>query len=149
MSALLSALRKRQGKLHIVSAGVVGVIKESVEMLDSDAKDAVVYCGTQEEYDAKGTLVGFKEPTVTSQNKSSVITHEMLPGVKPGSNAIVMGDLCSDLLMIENLKLDTTVSVGFFCAREGESLEDFKRNFDVLVTGDGNLDWVVDLVASV
>ncbi len=146
MADFLCALDQRNAKLHVISAGVVGVIKQSLEMLGTGLEDKVECCGTEEEYDRMGVLVGFKEPTVTALNKSSVVTHSALPHVRPGSNAILMGDLIPDLLMTENLKLSTTLTIGFYNGGKGASLEEYKKSFDVLVMGDGNLDWVTSLI---
>ena len=147
---MLKALAAHNIHLHIISAGVLGIITQSIDLLRElegiEELKNIVYIGTQEEYDKDEILVAFKEPIITSLNKSKLISHEILPHVPLNSNAIVIGDLIPDLLVTENLKLDTVLSVGFYHEEGSSPLENFKEQYDVLILNDGNLTWVANLI---
>lgn len=107
---------------------------------------------TREIYDEEEVVVGFEEPTVTSANKCLFLSHQRWPEIKPGSNAIIMGDLIEDMGMAKNLELKQVIRVGFFNAPPisgSELLKKYMKSFDVLIMNDGNLTRVAELVAAI
>ncbi len=153
----LKMIHQNELKLHISSAGVMGIISQSIEMLVQAAcpvhthektSKNIVYCGTKEDYDKDGVLVEFKEPIITSLNKSTIITHEKMPHIARGSNAIILGDLLPDLFITENLQLDTVLTIGYYHEGASLPLEKYMAGYDAVITGDGNLTWVTNLIKS-
>ncbi len=157
-SDFLKTIQQNDINLHISSAGVMGIISQSIDMVmqatcppemqDNKGSKNIIYCGTKEEYDQDGVLIRFKQPVITALNKSAIITHEKLPHVARGSNAIILGDLMPDLYMTENLQLNTVLTIGYYHESSGVSLETFLEGYDVVITGDGNLTWVTNLIKS-
>jgi len=116
--------------------------------------DTLVYCMTPEVYDIeKGNmLVDFGEPTVLSTNKHLCINHERYPEIQEGSNAILIGDLIEDFLIVKNLKLKQVIGIGFLntpAEHEAEALAKFLETYDIVIAHDGNLMHAVQLVKSI
>jgi len=157
MTDLLKTAYDKNIKFHIVSAGVMGVINQSINLLlnqnfpketyENISKN-IICCGTEEIYDKNNTLTNFKDPVITSLNKSMLVTHQKLPHIEKGSNAIIIGDLIPDLYMTENLMLYKTLTIGYYHEGGSYSLEKYKEAFDIVILNDGNLVWVNNLIKS-
>lgn len=144
---LLKATTEHNINFVISSAGIVGIIEQSIEMLKATTplKDPL-YFGTSEEYDEKGVLVKFKDPVLTTLNKSSIITHENCPFVEKGANAILLGDIVDDLYITEKLQLENLITIGFFNNDTKMSQEEYVKAFDVTIMDDGDLTYVTELI---
>jgi len=145
----LKAITEHDINLVIPTAGIVGAIKQSIELLKSimPLKEPL-YFGTEEEYNDKELLVKFKEPVITTLNKSLLITHESCPFIKKGTNAILLGDVIDDLYITEKLQLDNIITIGFFNTELNMSKEEYSKEFDVTILNDGDLTYVTDLIKS-
>lgn len=132
--------------LAISSAGIIGIIQQSIELLKSitPIKDPLYY-GSGEEYDNE-LLVKFKDPVITTLNKSSIITHENCPFIGKNSNVILLGDTLDDLYITENLQLDNLITIGFFNSETKIPKEEYSKQFDVTILEDGDLTYVTDLI---
>eukprot|EP01022_Parablepharisma_sp_SALTPOND_P008793 TRINITY_DN136950_c0_g1_i1.p2 TRINITY_DN136950_c0_g1~~TRINITY_DN136950_c0_g1_i1.p2 ORF type:complete len:182 (-),score=21.37 TRINITY_DN136950_c0_g1_i1:48-593(-) len=145
-------------KMHVVSGGIKGVVTETFYILQGqrgmDLRDTLVYCMTPEIYDSTSNnlLIGFGEPTIITTNKHTCTTHEAYPEIKEGTNAIVMGDLIEDYLIVKNLKMNNVIGIGFFNKDKGyepEVLNSYMDTYDIVIANDGNLNHVVELVKSI
>ena len=77
------------------------------------------------------------------------MTHEAFPEIKEGNNAIVMGDLVEDYLIVKNLKMSQVIGIGFFNESEGckpERLAAYMDTYDIVIANDGNMVHVAELV---
>ena len=145
-------------KMYVVSAGIKSVVKECFNILQTQKKinieDTLIYCMTPEIFDINHnhTLVGFGEPTVTSVNKHLCINHERYPEIEAETNAILLGDLVEDCLIMKNLKIKEVIKIGFFNEvdeYEIDALDRFMSAYDVVITRDGNLSYVTKLIKSI
>lgn len=150
---LLQAIKEFQSKCYIVSAGLKGVVTESVYLLQQqqeiDFTGHIIYCMTPELYDSTNTICSFEDPAITSMNKNMFCTHERYPDIAKGMNGIVMGDLIDDLKIVDALALGTVIKIGFLngpCDTHKEMLKDYCDNFDIVIANDGNMIHVAQLV---
>ena len=153
---LLRTLNENGLKMHIVSGGIKGVVTESFYILQSqrglDLRDTLAYCMTPEIYDSSNLLIGFKDPMITSINKHLCMTLDEYPEIKAGNNAIVMGDLVEDYLIVKSLKMSQILGIGFYNATAGykpEHLAAYMDTYDIVIANDGNLIHVVELVKNI
>lgn len=155
---LLKTLGEAGLKLHVVSAGITGVVAESFDILQAQRglhlDNTLVYVMTPEIHDAgrDGAVIGFGKPTVTSANKHLCVDHKRYPQIHEHSNAILMGDLIEDCLIVKNLKLKEVIGVGFLNVPgeyKAEALDRFMGAFDIVIAHDGNLVCALELVKSV
>eukprot|EP00826_Nyctotherus_ovalis_P005445 TRINITY_DN1122_c0_g1_i6.p1 TRINITY_DN1122_c0_g1~~TRINITY_DN1122_c0_g1_i6.p1 ORF type:complete len:183 (+),score=55.39 TRINITY_DN1122_c0_g1_i6:595-1143(+) len=155
MYEVLRLLKETGLRLHIVSGGIRGVVMESFYILQLqkglDLDNCLVYCMTPETYDlaAGNTLVAFGEPMIRTTNKHLYTTHETHPEIKPGNNAIVVGDIIEDAGIVGSLKLGTVLGIGFFnMPGEGNEalLQDYMNAYDIVIANDGNLMHLFEII---
>jgi len=109
----------------------------------------IEYCMTPEIYDKNTLIVGFSEPTITSANKNSFVSHSKYPDIKKGMNVIVMGDMLDDIRIIEELECSTIIRGGFYNSTPVESDPEFRKyleTFDIVLANDGNLVHIAELI---
>ena len=143
---------KHNLNLTISSDWVLPIIEASINLLHEsyqcEKSTNILYSSTRAEYSGE-TIVGFKEPIITSYNKFDVITHDICKYVEKGSNAIVMGDLLADLCITQSLELDTVISIGYYNTTLNEDLETFKKSYDVTILNDGDLSYATKLIEEI
>lgn len=87
--------------------------------------------------------IGYRRPVIHILNKQEFIYDEKLSGSPMPSkkNLIVMGDILEDVCMAKVSGHETILNVGFLNCMEtqGYLLEDFKREFDLIILKDGSL----------
>ncbi len=98
-------------------------------------------------YNENGNAVSFKEPIIHVFNKGEIALKGLpiMKELKNRKNVILLGDSLGDLDMVQGFDYDNLIKIGFYNYEE-ESLEDFKKNFDVIILNDGKMDFVNDLI---
>lgn len=98
-------------------------------------------------WDKKENAVGVKEPIVHVFNKDeTALPDDIHKKVEDRKNVILLGDSLGDLGMIEGFNYDEIIKIGFFNFGDESDLEEYKEKFDVVITGDGNFDYVNELM---
>lgn len=64
-------------------------------------------------------------------------------------NVILMGDSLGDIGMVDGFEFNNLIKIGFLNNNLEESLEEFKSKYDILITNDGNFDFVNDLLKEI
>eukprot|EP00826_Nyctotherus_ovalis_P062620 TRINITY_DN908_c0_g1_i6.p1 TRINITY_DN908_c0_g1~~TRINITY_DN908_c0_g1_i6.p1 ORF type:complete len:231 (-),score=79.24 TRINITY_DN908_c0_g1_i6:131-823(-) len=155
---LLKTLGEAGLKLHVVSAGITGVVAESFDILQTqrglNLDSTLVYVMTPEIHDAArdNAVIGFGKPTVTSANKHLCVDHKRYPEIHENTNAILMGDLIEDYLIVKNLKLKEVIGIGFLNVPgeyKAEALDKFTSALDIVIGHDGNLACALEVVKSI
>jgi len=102
-------------------------------------------------FDSKGKALDIREPIVHSMNKAEIVLegHPVYKKVKTRRNVILLGDGLEDPGMIEGFDYDNLIKIGFMNEDPKENLAHYKKAYDVVITGDGNMDFVNDLVKEV
>jgi 5'-nucleotidase len=103
------------------------------------------------EFDQNGKVAKIKEPIIHSINKSEITIKsfpEIFENIKDRRNVLLLGDNVSDIGMAEGFPHDCLLKIGFLVpdAQAKENMEEFKRNFDVILTGDGDMSYVNQLI---
>lgn len=130
----------------ILSSGVGDIIREFLFHKKLFSDNVHLISNLFEWKDGIAVLV--REPVIASFNKSSfeVTDKEFLKTLENRINVLVLGDAISDLEMIKPEKFDNVLSIGFVNMFVEEHLEEYKKHFDVLITNDGSLDFVNQLL---
>jgi len=138
IDSLFETLEANKVPLTVVSAGAGDIIAESFKKLPSLSNLAIH--SNFIEFDENGVARDFIQPVLTSLTKADKLSSPPLR-----KNAIVMGDLPSDLMLARHHNPYQVISVGFYN-------RDFKfepyEQFDLLVLNDGNLQAVEFLLAT-
>ena len=100
------------------------------------------------EFDANGIMTGAKEPVIHSLNKYEITLngYPIFEQIKNRRNVILMGDGVDDIGMIEGFDYDNIIKIGFLNENADERLDDFKKNFDVVILNDDGMEAVNDIL---
>lgn len=95
-----------------------------------------------------GYLVGVQEPIIHGMNKGehSLENYPIFKLIKNRKNILLLGDNISDINMVKGIEYENIIKVGFLNMDVEKNLEAFKQNFDVVITDDGEMDYVNNLL---
>jgi len=95
-----------------------------------------------------GYATGFQEPIIHGMNKGehALEKYPVFKLIKNRKNILLLGDNLSDLGMVAGIKYDNIIKIGFLNINVEKNLEVFKQNFDIVITGDGKMDYVNQLL---
>ena len=95
-----------------------------------------------------GYAVGFKEPIIHGMNKGehSLENYPIFKLIKNRKNILLLGDNISDTNMVKGIEYENIIKIGFLNMDIEKNLEAFKQNFDVVITDDGEMDYVNQLL---
>lgn len=100
------------------------------------------------EFDKKGKAIKIIEPIIHTFNKTETSVKE-LPIYKEllkRKNVILLGDNLGDVGMIEGFPYKNLIKIGFLNESIGTRLKEFKENYDVIITNDGDMSYVNNLL---
>lgn len=145
----LDFLNENKIPLVILSASGCGdAIQMFFQKIGKDYSN-IVYVTNQFNLDKKGRVISTKEPIIHSMNKDETILRkipEVYKIIKSRKNVLLLGDSLGDLGMIEGFDYDSLLKVGFLNFDYDKDLEGFKKNFDVVLEGDGDFGYVNGLM---
>jgi|TARA_Y100000034_G_scaffold70521_1_gene85079 5'-nucleotidase len=96
------------------------------------------------EWDSKGKAIDIKKPIIHTMNKDETIVknYSFFNLIKSRKNVILIGDSLSDLYMIKGFNYDNIITIGFLNEDIEKNLEEYKKNFDIVITNDGDFNFV-------
>ena len=99
-------------------------------------------------WDEAGLAIAVKEPIIHAFNKEETVLggFPFYDKVKDRKNVLLLGDGPDDVEMIAGYDYNNLIKVGFLNKNIEENLLPYKEKFDVLITGDGNFDFINDLL---
>lgn len=133
--------------LIIMSAGLGDAIKLFLEK-EKRLYENVHIVSNFFEWENDGKAKSVKQPVIHSINKDEH-SLEKLPiytELQNRKNVLLLGDGLGDLGMITGFKFNNLISIGFLNDKVEENLSHFKKNFDVILTGDGDAKFIYDFV---
>jgi cytosolic 5'-nucleotidase 3 len=136
-------LHKKKVPVVFISAGPGDMIETFLEKDKLDFSNIYVI-GNRYVFDDNGNVVAIKEPIVHTFNKTEVVLRGMdiYDKIKNKKNVLLLGDQIGDAGMIEGFDCDNLLKVGFLNENVEDSLEEYKKNFDVVLTGDCDFTYV-------
>jgi len=100
-------------------------------------------------WDEKGRAVSPKGPIIHCMNKNGMILKEIpdvYSKIRNRRNVLLLGDSIGDLGMVEGFEYKTLLKIGFLNFDYDKLREEYKKNFDVVLEGDGNFNFVNNLI---
>lgn len=97
------------------------------------------------EFNGNGVMTGYKKPIITSWSKDETVLKEfpeIYNKIKERKNVILIGDELGDVGMIEGFDYDNLLKIGFLNEKFEERLPYYKKEFDVLITHDGDFSFI-------
>ncbi|XP_050385284.1 uncharacterized protein LOC126801854 isoform X2 [Argentina anserina] len=160
---LFEFLEKRDIPVLIFSAGLADIIEEVLRQKVHRLFKNVKIVSNRMVFDDNGHLISFKGKTIHSLNKNehaldmAVPLHDQLGdldeptyenvSVKTRRNVILLGDHIGDLGMSDGLKYENRISVGFLNDNVENSIDSYRKAFDVVYLNDAPMWGVVELVS--
>ena len=149
---LLDLLYEAQIPLVILSSS--GLSGDAIELyLKQEQKmyENVYIVGNSFEWDSDGKATSIRKPIIHTLNKDETVIQELYfyNQIQDRTNVILLGDSEGDVRMIAGFSYDEIIRIGFFNDPERESLNEFKKLYDVIVTQDGPMDYVTGIVKEI
>lgn len=146
---MLKYLHERGIPIVILSSSGLG--EEIISMyLEKEGclYDNIHIVGNAFEWDEAGNVTGVKEPIIHVANKdeTTLSGRPFYPQIQRRRNVILLGDNVEDNGMVAGFDYENLLRVGFLNKNVDENLPDYQANFDVVVTNDGNMSFVNELV---
>lgn len=145
-------LKSKNIPLVIISSAGLGT--EAIEMyIKNTGKlyDNVHIVSNEFEWDGEGYLIKVKEPIIHAMNKNETTLKEFpfFGEIKDRENIILLGDSPDDLGMAEGFEYKNIISIGFLNKNIESNIENYKKTFDSVITGDSDLSFVNDLLKEI
>ncbi|XP_040994921.1 7-methylguanosine phosphate-specific 5'-nucleotidase A [Juglans microcarpa x Juglans regia] len=163
VAELFEYLEERDIPVLIFSAGLADIIEEVLRQKLHRSFKNVKIVSNRMVFDSDGCLVSFKGKTIHSLNKNehaldmAAPLHEQLgdadgpnnnnASVKKRTNVLLLGDHIGDLGMSDGLNYETRISVGFLNDNVENSLDSYRKSFDIVYLNDTPMWGVVELVS--
>jgi len=145
-----SLLSKNDVPVLILSSALGDVI-EGVLKVHNALTSNVHVISNYFEFDKKRNAIGYKGKIVHVFNKdeSQIEGTPYFDMIANRKNVILLGDSLGDLKMVGQIPYDEIIKIGFLVENVETQLEEFKKNFDVILLGDGSMDFVNELLSEV
>jgi 5'-nucleotidase len=103
------------------------------------------------EWDEDGHAIKVKEPIIHSLNKSEITlkNYPIYNKIKDRKNVIQICDTLDDIEMVEGFEYNNLLNIGFLNEEVEVNLEIYKKNFDIVITNDSNMDFIVKLMQEI
>lgn len=110
--------------------------------------DNIHIVGNEFEWDNEGRAIGIKEPVIHEANKDETTVAGMpfYSEIEGRRNIVLLGDNIEDNGMITGFDYENLLRVGFLNKNVEENLPQYEKSFDVVITNDGDMSFVNELV---
>jgi cytosolic 5'-nucleotidase 3 len=144
----LGLVSKHEVPLLVFSAGLGDVIHQLMKNHNLWTKDMALVSNMMV-FDKYDVCVGFSEPLIHVLNKNEACLGNDLHAAKIDNreSVILMGDSIGDLKMADGIEHDVKLTIGF-CNHDPEKLlELYKDAFDIVLTNDTSLEFMIRLIS--
>lgn len=140
-------LAKKNIPLLIFSSGIGNII-EGYLVKENKLTPNIHILSNTFVFDKDGFATGYKDEVIHLMNKCEhkVTNDSYRRLISERKNIILLGDSLEDLGMIENISGQTVIRVGFLNEQVDEKLELYKDNFDIVISDDSSMVYVLSLV---
>lgn len=103
------------------------------------------------DFDSNGKVLGYKNRIIHSLNKGEVAikNDSHYKNILNRKNVILLGDNLGDLEMSKGIKHSTKITICFYNSPQKEHLQEYLKSFDVVITDDASMEYVVELLKQV
>jgi len=103
-------------------------------------------------WDKNGNAISVKRPIIHGGNKDETSIREipkLYEKLKNRKNVILLGDNKGDLQMSSGSKYENIIKIGFLNQEVEKNLENYKKDFDVVITNDSDAEFVFELIKKI
>ncbi|MGI6589074.1 MAG: hypothetical protein ACOX1V_00200 [Candidatus Iainarchaeum sp.] len=143
-------IKKKKIPLLILSAALGDVIEEILKINKINYK-GIHTISNFFEFDKKGNVLGYKGKIIHSLNKNEFEIKDttFYKKIKDRKNILLLGDTLDDLQMVEGIKYNEIIKIGFLNNNIEENLEQYKKAYDVVILNDGSMNFVNKLLKQI
>ncbi|MGE0793009.1 MAG: hypothetical protein AB7V77_02385 [Candidatus Woesearchaeota archaeon] len=147
---MFDILNENNIPLLIFSSGIGNFIKGYLEKENKLTPNIYIISNTFL-FDELGFVKDYENDIIHVFNKSevSIKDKDYLNSIEKRHNVILLGDSIGDLGMTEGIAHETILRIGFLNENIEERLNEFLENFDVVLTNDQNMNYIVDLLKEI
>lgn len=144
----LSLLHKNNVPLIILSASLEDLILEFFRQKNVFYNNMHVI-GNEFGYDEQGMVITIRRIIhIFNKNEATLEHLPIYQELLKRKNVILLGDSIGDLGMVEGFPHDNSIKIGFLNDRIEENIEEYRKNFDVLILNDGDFLFVNEIIKS-
>ncbi|XP_076937537.1 uncharacterized protein LOC143605355 [Bidens hawaiensis] len=163
VAELFEFLEERGIPVLVFSAGLADIIEEVLRQKLHRTFKNVKIVSNRMKFDDNGNLVSFTGKLIHSLNKNehalemAASLHEQLgetddqmidsASLRKRTNVLLLGDHMGDLRMSDGLDYETRISVGFLNQNVENSLDIYRKGYDIVYLDDAPMSGVVKLVS--
>lgn len=147
---LFNYLHSKSIPLVIMSSSGLGVESISYYLENQNLlTDNIHIISNQFIWNDQGQAVSVKEPIIHSLNKDETSIHDFpaCEQIKERKNVLLLGDNPEDTGMIEGFTYENLITIGFLNKNIDENLELYKKTYNIVISGDGDLEFVNELLS--
>lgn len=103
-------------------------------------------------FNEAGKVIAFSEPVIHVFNKDETMVKdfpEVFAVVKDRPDVILLGDNIEDIGMVEGFAYNNLMKFGFLNEEVDKNLKAYKKNFDMVITNDGEMKFINQLIAEI
>lgn len=148
----LDLLNHKSIPLVIMSASGLGNVMMDFLGKYNLLNENITFVGNTLEFDKNGKFKGIKDNQIIHTfNKNETELHNLgiYKELIKRKNVILLCDSLADLNMINGFQYSNLIKIGFFNYSDEENIEDFKKNFDVVITNDGSFEFINELLEEI
>lgn len=99
-------------------------------------------------WDKKGRAIDIKKPIIHVMNKDETVVRDFpcYEKIKDRKNVLLLGDNLEDIGMIKGFNYNNLIKIGFLNENVEENLEQYKRNYDLVILNDSSMDYINKLL---
>ncbi len=142
----LESLNEKGIPLVIMSAGVGPMIEGYLEQ-ERRLYPSTHIISNNYIFDEGGEMISVKGEAITSVNKYERVVN--IPETEDRKNVFLIGDGFEDLGMVEGFDYNTLIKIAFLNENVEEQMELFKKNFDVVILGDGDFSFINEFLQQI
>jgi len=145
-------LRTHQIPLVIISSSGLG--GDAISMyLKKEGKlyENIYIISNSFEWDENGNAIAIKQPIIHVMNKDETVIKELsvFKFIKNRKSVLLLGDSLDDIGMVKGFDYDNLIKIGFLNENIEDNLEEYKHNFDVVISNDSSMDYVNQLLREI
>jgi len=137
--------------IMILSAAGIGNMINLFLKRNNFLYDNIYFIGNTLEFDKKGNFTGVKDNKiihVLNKNEKEIEALQVYREIENRRNIILLGDSLADLNMLEGITFKSLIKIAFYNNNE-ENLEEFKKNFDMIILNDGSFEPINELMKEI
>ena len=113
--------------------------------------DNISILSNEIQFDQNGKMTGVKKPIIHTYNKNEISVSQLAnySEINRRKNILLLGDVLGDLKMTEGFDFEEIIRVGFLSEDIENHLEEYEKNFDIVILNDGDMNYINELLSKI